>query len=139
MSYPALPADGFRTPLKALETGLRAVNERPRLWLTVLALLLAAQIRPWWFPQVDGRSFLSMARSLAVEGQMRNLGRAHLWFFPGYSLLLSPLYLFGQRPFLLISVFQWTSAILFMIGVYWWARSVVPQWAVWIAGSERHQ
>jgi hypothetical protein len=134
MSCSALPADGRRTPLESLERGLRAVNERPQFWLTLFALLLAAQIRPWWFPQADGRSFLSMAKSLAVDGHMRNLGRVNLWYFPGYSLLLSPLYLVGERPFWLISAFQWGSAILFMIGVYWWARSVAPQWAVWIAG-----
>jgi len=133
MSCPALATGDRRTPLKAIGTALRAVNERPRIWLTVLALLLAAQIRPWWFPEADGLSYLSMARSLAIEGQMRNLGSAHLWFFPGYSLLLSPLFLIGERPFWLISAFQWSSAILFMVGVYWWARSIVPQWAVWIA------
>jgi hypothetical protein len=134
MSNPALAAGDRGSRLDAVEAAFRTINERPRLWLTLLALLLAAQIRPWWFPQGDGMSFLSMARSLAVEGQMRNLGRAHLWYFPGYSLLLSPLYLIAERPFWLISVFQWLSAILFMIGVYWWARSVMPQWAVWIAG-----
>jgi hypothetical protein len=133
MSCPTVAAGGSKSHLQSIENSLRAVNERPGLWLTLLALLLAAQIRPWWFPQGDGMSFLSMARSFAVDGQMRNLGSEHFWFFPGYSLLLSPLYLFGERPFWLLSAFQWASAILFMIGVYWWARSVVPRWAVWIA------
>lgn len=133
MSCPAHPAEIRRTPIQAIENGLRAVNQRPRLCLAVLALVLAAQIRPWWFPQGDGRSFLSMARSLALEGHMCNLGRAHLWYFPGYSLLLSPLYLISEKPFWLLSAFQWASAIVFMIGVYWWARSIVPRWALWIA------
>jgi hypothetical protein len=133
MSSSALPVEGSGNPLQAFERGLRAVNERPRLWLTLLSLLLSLQIRPWWFPQGDGMSFLSMARSLAVEGRMHNMGSPHLWYFPGYSLLMSPLYLFGQQPFWLLSAFQWGSAILFMFGVYLWARSVVPQWAVWIA------
>jgi hypothetical protein len=134
MSTPALAAGDRQSPRQAVAAVFRTVNERPWLWLTLLALLLAAQVRPWWFPQGDGRSFLSMARSLAVEGHMRNMGQAHLWYFPGYSLLISPLYLIAERPFWLISAFQWLSAILFMIGVYWWARSVLPQWAVWIAG-----
>lgn len=119
--------------LLAYERALLAVNDRPRLWLTILAIVLAAQIRPWWFPQGDGMCFLSMARSLAREGHMRNMGSPHLWYFPGYSLLMSPLYFFGDHPFWLLSAFQWGSAILFMIGVYFWARQVVPQWAVWIA------
>jgi hypothetical protein len=78
-------------------------------------------------------SFLSMARSLALEGHMRNMGSPHLWYFPGYSLLVSPLYFFGEHPFWLLSAFQWGSAILFMVGVYFWAREIAPQWAVWIA------
>ena len=66
---------------------MQSVNRHPRLWLGLFALLLIAQIRPWWIPQPDSRSYLSMARSLAVEGRMLNLGREHLWYFPGYSLL----------------------------------------------------
>jgi hypothetical protein len=133
MNGPANAADGRRTFVRSLDAALRAVNDRPRLWLTLLAILLAAQIRPWWFPQGDGMSFLSMARSLAFEGRMRNMGSPHLWYFPGYSVLISPLYCFGDHPFWLVSAFQWASAILFMVGVYFWARQIVPQWAVWIA------
>src|ERR1700685_2781940 len=120
--------------LAAAERFLAVLNKRPALCLAVLGLMLAAQVRPWWLPQGDGMRFLSMARSLALEGRMRNLGSPHLWYFPGYSLLLSPLFLLSERPFWLVSAFQWCSAILFMVGVYRWARSVVPQWAVWIAG-----
>ena len=116
MSSSVRPVDGSRSLLKSVENGLIAVNERPRLWLALLALFLIAQVRPWWYPQGDGMSFLSMARSLAVEGHMRNMGSAHLWYFPGYSLLMSPLYLLSEKPFWLLSAFQWTSAILFMIG-----------------------
>ncbi|HEV8000310.1 MAG TPA: hypothetical protein VGP63_10550 [Planctomycetaceae bacterium] len=116
-----------------LERGLRSVNARPRLWLTLFVVLLLAQVRPWWIPQPDSRSYLSMARSLAEQGRMLNLGREHLWYFPGYSLLMSPLYLVSEHPYWLISGFQWVAAALLMLGVYHWARSVVPQWAVWIA------
>jgi hypothetical protein len=133
MSSSVRPVDGSRHLLKSVENGLIAVNERPRLWLALLALFLIAQVRPWWYPQADGMSFLSMARSLAVEGHMRNMGSAHLWYFPGYSLLMSPLYLISEKPLWLLSAFQWTSAILFMIGAYYWARTIVPKWAVWIA------
>jgi hypothetical protein len=116
-----------------LERGLQAVNQRPHLWLGLFALLLLAQVRPWWIPQPDSRSYLSMAHSLADGGRMLNLGREHLWYFPGYPLLLSPLYLVSEHPFWLISAFQWMAAILLMLGVYQWARTTVPQWAVWIA------
>ncbi len=117
----------------ALERAILSVNQRPRLWLGLLVLLLIAQVRPWCIPQPDSRSYLSMARSLAEQGRMLNLGRAHLWYFPGYSLLLSPFYLVSDHPYWLISAFQWGTAALLMLGVYQWARSVVPQWAVWIA------
>jgi hypothetical protein len=116
-----------------LERGLASVNRRPRLWLGLFALLLLAQVRPWWIPQPDSRCYLSMARSLAEQGRMLNLGREHLWYFPGYPLLLTPLYFVSDHPDWLISAFQWGAAVLLMLGVYQWARSVVPQWAVWIA------
>ena len=116
-----------------LERRLRAVNEHPRLWLGLLVLLLMAQVRPWWIPQPDSRSYMSMARSLAEQGHMLNLGREHLWYFPGYSLLLSPFYLVSAHPYWLLSAFQWTATVLLMLGVYQWARSIVPQWGVWIA------
>jgi hypothetical protein len=123
-----------RRPLFAtLERGLQSVNRHPRLWLGLFALLLIAQIRPWWIPQPDSRSYLSMARSLAVEGRMLNLGREHLWYFPGYSLLLSPVYFCSERPYWLISAFQWSAVVLLMLGVYQWAKSIVPEWAVWVA------
>jgi hypothetical protein len=116
-----------------LERAVLSVNRRPRMWLGLLVLLLMAQVRPWWIPQPDSRSYMSMAHSLAEQGRMLNLGREHLWYFPGYSLLLSPLYLVFEHPYLLISAFQWTATALLMLGVYQWARSIVPQWAVWIA------
>jgi hypothetical protein len=116
-----------------LERALRSVNAHPRLWLALFVLLVIAQVRPWWIPQPDSRSYLSMARSLAEQGRMQNLGREHLWYFPGYPLLLSPLYLVSEHPDWLISAFQWLAAALLILGVYQWARSIVPQWAVWIA------
>jgi hypothetical protein len=122
-----------RTLRSTLERGLRSANARPRLWLTLFVMLLLAQVRPWWIPQPDSRSYLSMARSLAEQGRMLNLGREHLWYFPGYSLLMSPLYLVSEHPYWMISAFQWVAAALLMLGVYQWARSIVPQWAVWIA------
>ena len=63
-----------------------------------------------------------MANSLAVDGQMRNLGSAASLVLPGILALVSPLYLVSEKPFWLLSAFQWTSAILFMVGVYFWAR-----------------
>ncbi len=116
-----------------LERGFVTVNRRPRLWLGLFVLLLIAQVRPWWIPQPDSRCYLSMARSLAEQGRMLNLGREHLWYFPGYSLLLSPFYLVSERPDWLISAFQWGTAALLMVGIYQWARRIVPEWAVWIA------
>jgi hypothetical protein len=116
-----------------LERALLSVNQRPRLWLGLFMLVLLAQIRPWCIPQPDSRSYLSMARSLAEQGRMLNLGREHLWYFPGYSLLLSPFFLVSDHPFWLISAFQWIAAALLMVGVYYWARLIVPEWAVWIA------
>ena len=59
-----------------------------------------------------------MAHSLAVDGHMRNLG-ARISGTSRVTRSLSPLYLVSDRPFWLLSAFQWSSAILFLVGVYY--------------------
>lgn len=134
MSSQAITPTVRRDFRSVAEGWLETVNRGPRLWLTIFALLLVAQIRPWWLPEQDGHHYLSIARSLALEGHLRNLGSTHLWYFPGYPMIISPLFWISERPLWFLSAFHWLAAIGFMIGVYWWAKSVIPQWAVWIAG-----
>lgn len=114
----------------ALAARLTAMNDRPRLWLTVLALLLAVQISPWWYPTPDACGYLSIARSIASGGPVTNLGSPHLWYPPGYPLLLSPTFLLGERPILAISILHWVLGVLCMLGIYAWARRHVPEAAV---------
>lgn len=117
----------------ALAARLQQINARPRLWLTVFALLLATQISPWWYPTPDAGAYLSIARSIYHGGPVTNLGSPHLWYPPGYSVLLSPLFVFGDRPFLAISVFHWVLSVLCLIGTYLWARRIAPDGAVLLA------
>ncbi|MGH7194242.1 MAG: hypothetical protein ACREJM_12045, partial [Candidatus Saccharimonadales bacterium] len=106
---------------------------RPWLVLIALAGLTAVQISPWWYASDDSHSYLSIARSIARGTGPTNLGSRHLWFSPGYPVLISPAFLLADRPFLAISICQWLLLVGFMIGVYRWCRGVVGEAAVWIA------
>ena len=117
----------------ALEAAMLRWQSRPAQWLIGLAVLLALQISPRWLPTNDACSYLSMGRSLIQGRGMLNLGSAHWWYPPGYSLLISPVFLLGDRPFLALAVFQWLAVVAMMLGVYVWARRVVPEAALWIA------
>jgi hypothetical protein len=108
-------------------------QSRPRAVLAVCALLLAVQVGPWWYSSIDSASYLSMARSFAGSGKLSNLGSPLLWYSPGYSALISPLFLFAERPFMGIATLQLMLAVGLMLGVYRWAREVAPEAAIWIA------
>ncbi|HVA47162.1 MAG TPA: hypothetical protein VNH11_12410 [Pirellulales bacterium] len=107
---------------------------RPRAVLAVCAILLAVQIDPWWYSSIDSASYLSMARSLARGTGPTNFGSPLLWYSPGYPALISPFFLFDNRPFLGIAMFQWLLAVGLLLGVYYWARQVSPDAAIWVAG-----
>ncbi|HUG89640.1 MAG TPA: hypothetical protein VML55_02325, partial [Planctomycetaceae bacterium] len=111
----------------------RGVNRRPRAWLTVFALLLAVQIGPWWYASRDGCLYLSLARNLARGGPVECLGAA-VCVTPGYPLLMTPAFVFGDRPFAALAAMNWLLAVALLIGVYQWAQRHVPQAAVWVAG-----
>ena len=111
-----------------------SMNRRPRLWLAMFALLLAVQISPWWYPTDDGATYLSLGRCVAEGRPLASLGRSGLGVPPGYSLLIAPLFLISDRPFLGISILHWALAVALMIGVHRWARRHAPEAAVVIAG-----
>jgi hypothetical protein len=116
-----------------MRAGIAWCQARPKAVISLCALLLAVQIGPWWYSSIDSASYLSMARSLAKGAGPTNLGSPLWWYSPGYPALISPLFLFDERPFFAIAVLQWMLAIGLMLGVYVWARQVVPEAAVWIA------
>lgn len=109
---------------------LLRMSARPWPWLTLLMALLAMQVGPWWHPTPDARSYLSMARSFVSGEGMTNLGREQLYYSPGYSLLISPAFLFGDRPFLAISFLQFGLALVALWGVYVWARQTTREGAL---------
>jgi len=113
-----------------LTAWLRRLDDHAGIALAVLAAVLAVQISPYWFPTPDSAAYLSMARSVASTGTLRRFGSPHLYFSPGYPLLISPLFLLGPRPLLAIAAFQWTLAVVLMLGVYRWTRSNWPGAAV---------
>ena len=120
--------------VRDVERRLAAINRRPRLWLTIFALLLAIQISPFWHPTKDGAVYLSVARSLSNGGQLTQLGSPCYTIPLGYPALISPAFLAGDRPFLAISVIQWMLAVACLLGVYYWARRHFPSVAVQITG-----
>src|SRR5262245_58670319 len=100
--------------------------------LGALACLLLAQLNPWWYPTPDACSIYSMARSLAREHTLTNLGQPQLWYAPGYSILISPLFLIEDHPFIPLALTQAVFAITFMLGVYVWSRRLGRNPAVFI-------
>jgi hypothetical protein len=106
----------------------------PLLGLAGCGVLLAAQvISPLWYPGYDSVRYLSVARSAAGGGPVTNLGSPHLVYGVGYPLLMSPVFLGGPGPFLLLSVVHVGLAALYVAGTYVWARRYVPEAAGLIA------
>ncbi|HVU89300.1 MAG TPA: hypothetical protein VHD36_18380 [Pirellulales bacterium] len=106
--------------------------KRPAVVMGLLAALLATQILPLWTPTPDGAGYLSIARSMAHGGPVTNMGSPKLHYPPGYPLLISPAFWFGDRPFLLLALVQWLFAVAIMLGVYRWARQWFPGSELWI-------
>ena len=123
---------GRESTMQSWRAAIVRLTQRPAVMLTVLAALLALQIRPWWLPVPDGCGYLSIARSIAHGGPVTNLGSAKLHFAPGYPLLASLAYLVDDHPFLWLSILQWLLAVVFMLGVYRWSRRAVPGAELWI-------
>lgn len=118
--------------LRRLDGWLQRAEERPLPWLVGVALLLAIQISPHWYATPDGAAYLSIARRLAAGGPVTKLGDTQLGFPLGYPLLISPGFLIGERPFLLLSVLHWILGVVFMLGVYRWARRLLGAPALWV-------
>jgi len=119
---------------RGVEDWLTDCTRRPGPWLALFAALLAAQISPWWYSTPDTVLYLSTARSLAVSHTLATLGNPQIGFPPGYPLLMSPAFLLGDRPFLLLSIIHWCMAVVFMLGVYRWARRCCPHAALLLTG-----
>ncbi|QDT63497.1 hypothetical protein [Calycomorphotria hydatis] len=91
--------------------------------LAFLPLVLGLfQLSGEWNPTPDSCSYLSMARSFAATGTMTNLGREFLYYSPGFPLLISPLFLWGEPSFFVLSLVQYGLYAIFCWQTYVWAR-----------------
>ena len=118
----------------ACEAWLTRADQRPARWLALFALVLALQISPLWYASPDGAGYVSIARSIAAGGPLARLGNPELAFPLGYPLLISPAFLSGPRPFLVLSIMHWILAVAFMLGVYRWMRRQLGAGALWLTG-----
>ena len=118
--------------LTALDAWCARTERRPGRWLALLAALLALQVGPVWYATPDGVAYLSIARTLAAGGPPANLGRPILSFPIGYPLLISPVFLAGARPLLLLSLAHWLLALVCMLGVFAWTRRQLAEAAPWV-------
>lgn len=108
---------------RSLEQTLEHRLSRPWPWLAMLMALMAMQVSGWWWrPGGDAVGYLSMAHSLAATGRMRHLGTDHLYYAPGYPLLISPTFWLSGRPFWWISLEQMLMAWLIIAAVFYWAK-----------------
>src|SRR5271154_3702097 len=62
----------------------------PKIVMAILAALLAIQISTNWKPDPDGVNYLCIARNLALHGRLERQGMTHLYYAPGFSILISP-------------------------------------------------
>ncbi len=99
---------------------------RARPILMALFVLFALQITWWWVPGRDAGAYLSIARSIA-DGAPARFGDPHLYYAPGYPLLASPLFLVGERPFLLLSLLNLALVACLAVGVLRWMRRLVGE------------
>jgi hypothetical protein len=102
-------------------------STRPRLWLSVLALLFAIQISPWLYPSVDGCLYLKTVNDFSAA---QHLGDFCCLVPPGYPVLIAPAFIFGDRPFLAVSILQWLLAVATLGGTYVWAHRLMPAAAI---------
>jgi hypothetical protein len=111
----------------AIERLLAAAKERPRLGLGLLALLFAVQISPWLYPSVDGCLYLKTVSDFLSAPRLDDFC---CLVPPGYPLLIAPAFVFGDRPFLAVSMLNWLLAVAMIGGVYLWARRLAPSAAL---------
>jgi hypothetical protein len=116
----------------AADSRAAAMRTRRAVFLAA-GILLAIQVSPWYFSQGDAPGYLSMARHVARGDGLINQGSPVLWYPPGYSLLISPVFLAGDLPLLAISIFHFLLALVLMCGAYVWARRFAPEGALWVA------
>jgi hypothetical protein len=110
-----------------LERWIEGANWRPKLCLAALALLMAVQISPWLYPAVDGCLYLKTIREFLTAHKLSSF---HCYVPPGYLPLIAPAFVFGDRPFLAVSILQWLMAVALIGGLYVWARRQFPSSAV---------
>ncbi|HXY34764.1 MAG TPA: hypothetical protein VEI07_11090 [Planctomycetaceae bacterium] len=105
---------------------LAALKQRNGLALAALALLFAVQISPDLYPSVDGCLYLKTVSDFFSQP----LENFCCLVPPGYPLLIAPAFLFGDRPFLAVSILNWCLAVAMIGGVYVWARRLMPSAAL---------
>ena len=100
--------------------------------LMILAALMAVQISANWKPDPDGVNYLSIARNLALHGRLERQGMPHLYYAPGYAILISPAFFFGAFPFAEIGEIQLVFAVVLMLATYRWFARYEPRGAIFV-------
>ncbi len=92
----------------------------------IFAFLLAFAIKPiWWASGGDSRVYLSVAQSLWEHFTLESLGEPEIFNQIGVAIFFAPAYAFGDRPFLVLSIFQWLAAVGTMLGCYQWFQRYI--------------
>lgn len=97
-------------------------------WVALaLFAILAIQIRTWWVATPDALGYLSISRSVWSHDGLSRLGQRQLYYAPGFPLLISPIFLFPHKQFLLLSLARLGMALLSLLAAYFWARNLVKR------------
>ena len=102
-------------------------------WVFGFCIFIAVlHLSPWWSPSEDSCSYLSIARSLAQNGEPQKYASSQLHFGPLYPFVISPAFIISSRPFLLLSFFHAGLSVLLGISIWYWAKSLIPESAPWL-------
>ena len=112
----------------SLERWIRRFATRHWFCIGIFAtVLFALQIRSWWSPTPDVTGYFSIARSVWAGGGLSNLGNRVLHYAPGYPLLISPAFLFGDQAFLIIALLRFVIVLVTAAAIFFWMRRLIPR------------
>lgn len=117
----------MRRHIARIEAWVDAANARPKLCLSILALLLAIQVSPWFYPTGDGSLYVSTVREFLASD---DLSEFRCFVPPGYVVMILPTFLVNDRPFLELSIMNWFLGVALLLGVYVWSRRQFPSVAI---------